>query len=186
MQLADCAAIVERGMLWDGMNWMQVVCPSELRSYVYEAMMRIVRIHCQITDTSRSILQRALSDVVMLLANCYMDMVTQIGQFGLGGMMQALMEIEFVQQTLGAYETSTSKALFSSAIALLRTQTRIPIVSRDPNAPSTSMALAPTEVKDPQLVVNELKEVRDTLKKIRKASEAQFSSFTTQRSVVRV
>eukprot|EP00160_Parvularia_atlantis_P021152 Unigene9050_Nuclearia_a/m.27684 Unigene9050_Nuclearia_a/g.27684 ORF Unigene9050_Nuclearia_a/g.27684 Unigene9050_Nuclearia_a/m.27684 type:complete len:559 (+) Unigene9050_Nuclearia_a:945-2621(+) len=175
-KMSGLSQLVEQGMLWSGVNWLQTQRPNEIRSYAYEVLMRLVKVHHQVTDTSRTILARVMGDVLGLLAVCYADAVAQIGTFGLGGMMQVLLELEFIQQTLAAYETPDSRGNFAGAVTILRALTRLqPAVGAA--AKGGSSELGPTEAKDPPALQAELKELREVLRQAARFSEAQFRCF---------
>jgi len=128
---------------------------TEIRLYVFEALMLLVEFHGKVAPTAKEFLptyggvarpeptprsrhghsecfqfrlaafDRIMSKVLDSIARTLLDLVVQIGSFSVAGMQQALLEIEFIQRTLAAYETVHSKDTFQRIYSTLRASTEV-------------------------------------------------------------
>ncbi|KZO98600.1 hypothetical protein CALVIDRAFT_562045 [Calocera viscosa TUFC12733] len=96
-------AIIRRGILQSAMDWAATGRPTEVRPYMYEALMYLVQIHSQVTLMARPLLERTLSSLVMSIAAEALSCFKQVTKFGMGGMLAATLEIEFFHQTMLQY-----------------------------------------------------------------------------------
>ncbi|KAG6888464.1 hypothetical protein C0992_008432 [Termitomyces sp. T32_za158] len=104
--------ILRSGILDSNMDWYETPQPTEIRSYMYETLIYMVGIHAQVTSAAETLLDRTLSTVVVELAEEALRCFRQVKRFGMGGMLRATLEIEFMHQTLGRYVTpSAAKTL---------------------------------------------------------------------------
>ncbi|KIK70183.1 hypothetical protein GYMLUDRAFT_67436 [Collybiopsis luxurians FD-317 M1] len=105
-------SLVRGGILLDGMDWFETPQPKEIRPYMYETLMYLVGVHAQITSVAESVLERTLNYLAETLAEEALKCFKQVKKFGMGGMLRATLEIEFMHQTLGKYVTpSAAKTL---------------------------------------------------------------------------
>ncbi|KAF8222395.1 hypothetical protein L208DRAFT_1413490 [Tricholoma matsutake] len=105
-------SILRGGILDPNMDWYETPQPTEIRPYMYEALMYLVGIHAQVTSSAESLLDRILNALVNDLAEEALRCFRQVKRFGMGGMLRATLEIEFLHQTLGRYVTpSAAKTL---------------------------------------------------------------------------
>jgi exocyst complex component 2 len=70
---------------------------------MYEALIYLVTVHAQVSAISDGLLSRTLTTLVEALAAEAFTCFKQIPRFGMGGMLRATLEIEFMHQTLGRY-----------------------------------------------------------------------------------
>ncbi|KAF9068906.1 exocyst complex component Sec5-domain-containing protein [Rhodocollybia butyracea] len=104
--------LVRGGILDENMDWYETPQPKEIRPYMYETLMYLVGVHAQITNVAESVLERTLNYLAEALAEEALRCFKQVKRFGMGGMLRATLEIEFLHQTLGKYVTpSTAKTL---------------------------------------------------------------------------
>ncbi|KAF9459756.1 exocyst complex component Sec5-domain-containing protein [Collybia nuda] len=100
------------GILDSNMDWYETPQPTEIRQYMYETLMYLVGIHAQVSRAAEPLLDRTLSTLVNELAEESLRCFRQVKRFGMGGMLRATLEIEFMHQTLGRYVTpSAAKTL---------------------------------------------------------------------------
>ncbi|KAH6909641.1 exocyst complex component Sec5-domain-containing protein [Coprinopsis sp. MPI-PUGE-AT-0042] len=88
-----------------GVDWSQLPQPKEIRPYVYETLMYLVEVHAQVCAAAEPLLARVLNFLADELAREALDCFREVKSFGMGGMLRATLEIEFVHQTLGRYVT---------------------------------------------------------------------------------
>ncbi|KIK99659.1 hypothetical protein PAXRUDRAFT_8739 [Paxillus rubicundulus Ve08.2h10] len=96
-------AILREGILDPEMDWYETPQPNEIRSYMYRALMTLVEIHAQINRVAEGLLERVLHALVEDVAEEALRSFRQVKRFGMGGMLRATLEIEFMHQTLARY-----------------------------------------------------------------------------------
>ncbi|KAI8147481.1 exocyst complex component Sec5-domain-containing protein [Fennellomyces sp. T-0311] len=97
--------IIRQGILLSGVDWYSIPKPTEVHSYVYEALMTLVMVHSQVSSVTKQLVHRAVSALLENMANDCLESFRQVERFGMGGMLQATLEIEFMHQTLQQYVT---------------------------------------------------------------------------------
>lgn len=81
---------------------------TEVHPYIYEAMLQLVLIHAQVTGIAKSLVPRVLMTLVEEMAGEALRCFKKVNGFGMGGMLQATLEIEFLHQTVGQYVSATA------------------------------------------------------------------------------
>jgi exocyst complex component 2 len=118
----NVTSIIRGGILESGMDWyetpqptgmyrlitshyycIQLTCGLEIRPYMYEALIYLVTVHAQVSAISEALLSRTLTVLVEAMATEAFQCFKQVPRFGMGGMLRATLEIEFMHQTLGRY-----------------------------------------------------------------------------------
>ncbi|KAJ2955817.1 hypothetical protein NQZ79_g8250 [Umbelopsis isabellina] len=97
--------IITSGILKGGIDWYNISKPTEVHPFVYEALMSMVMVHSQVTGVSKSLVYRTLSALLENMATDCLESFRQVERFGMGGMLQATLEIEFMHQTLSQFVT---------------------------------------------------------------------------------
>ncbi|KAL1743983.1 exocyst complex component Sec5-domain-containing protein [Schizophyllum fasciatum] len=97
--------ILRSGILSSDMDWYETPQPTEIRPYMYETLLFLVGVHAQVTKVAPALLERTFSFLVEELAEEALRCFRQVKRFGMGGMLRATLEIEFMHQTLGRYIT---------------------------------------------------------------------------------
>ncbi|KAG2338040.1 hypothetical protein BDR05DRAFT_1044844 [Suillus weaverae] len=97
------AAILREGILDRDMDWYETPQPTEIRPYMYKALMGLVEIHAQISRVAENLLERGMHALVENVAQDALLSFKQVKRFGMGGMLRATLEIEFMHQTLARY-----------------------------------------------------------------------------------
>ncbi|KAG0708035.1 exocyst complex component Sec5-domain-containing protein [Suillus ampliporus] len=100
---AIVAAILRDGILDKEMDWYETPQPTEIRTYMYKALMGLVEIHAQISRVAENLLERGMHALVENAAEEALLSFKQVKRFGMGGMLRATLEIEFMHQTLARY-----------------------------------------------------------------------------------
>ncbi|KAF9226332.1 hypothetical protein BS17DRAFT_698632 [Gyrodon lividus] len=109
---AVVTAILREGILDPEMDWYETPQPTEIRPYMYRALMTLVEIHAQISRIAEGLLERVLHALVEDVAEEALRSFRQVKRFGMGGMLRATLEIEFMHQTLARYVSpSAAKTL---------------------------------------------------------------------------
>ncbi|KAJ7151147.1 exocyst complex component sec5 [Mycena filopes] len=100
----NVTAIIRGGILNSAMDWYDTPQPTEIRPYMYEALIYLVTVHAQVSAIADgNLLARTLTALVEALAAEAFECFKAVPRFGMGGMLRATLEIEFMHQTLGRY-----------------------------------------------------------------------------------
>lgn len=119
--------IIRDGILNSGIDWYDTPRPTEIRTYMYDVLLFLVGVHAQVNSVARALLERSLHRLVEDVAQEALDCFTKIEKFGMGGMLRATLEIEFMHQTLVQYVTPTaSQTLTQIYAAISQAYTRRP------------------------------------------------------------
>ncbi|CAG8566578.1 3768_t:CDS:10 [Diversispora eburnea] len=89
--------IVINGITSGEINWYSISKPTALLSLVF--------VHAEISDITKPLVNRALSVLLENMALNCLEAFQKVEKFGMGGMLQATLEIEFMHQTLSQYVT---------------------------------------------------------------------------------
>ncbi|KAF8886545.1 exocyst complex component sec5 [Infundibulicybe gibba] len=109
-------SIIRRGILESDMDWYETPQPTEIRPYMYEVLIFLVGVHAQISGIAEHLFDRALNALVDELADESLRCFRQVKRFGMGGMLRATLEIEFMHQTLGRYVTPAAAKTLSELL----------------------------------------------------------------------
>ncbi|KAL8812028.1 MAG: hypothetical protein Q9223_007394 [Gallowayella weberi] len=136
--------------------------PTELRPYVYEALLLLVNIHTEITTTAPPLLTRAISFLFEQIVLAFFSAFrARTERYSLAALMQATLDVEFVASILSQYTTAKASELQSQVYQELDQRTDN----------SARMRLQ-----------SELPEMRAILKKLREGTRGEFVCFKKQRA----
>ncbi|KAL7749949.1 Exocyst complex component S5 [Sorochytrium milnesiophthora] len=156
-------SVIQRGILQNGINWFTISKPSEVQAWVHDTLMILVHVHAQVLSVaSIGLLVRILTQLSNNLAQSLLDTFRKVDRFGLGGILQATLEVEFIHQTLAVYESPVSIDLFQMTYSAI---TKGWVPEGDP-------AVAKQKLQD------NLGLVKEILIKSRKATAVQFMCFS--------
>ncbi|KAK7439305.1 Exocyst complex component S5 [Stygiomarasmius scandens] len=155
-------SLVRSGILDDNMDWYETPQPREIRPYMYETLMYLVGVHAQVTSVAEGLLERTLNFLAEELAEEALRSFKQVKRFGMGGMLRATLEIEFMHQSLGKYITPTAAKTLSELY----------------NKISQAYARRPGDDN----LQNHLQSVRKTLGDTRRATGIEFLCFRQTKS----
>ncbi|KAJ7775533.1 exocyst complex component sec5 [Mycena metata] len=96
-------AIIRGGIMDPAVDWYDTPQPTEIRPYVHEALVYLVTTHAHISAISKGLVERTLTTLVDALTVEAFQCLTEVPRFGVGGLMRARLEINFIQQALGRY-----------------------------------------------------------------------------------
>lgn len=134
---------------------------TEVRPYVYEALLTLVLVHTQVSTTAPSLASQVLSYLLEQTSKELLDAFREARpRFDLAALMQATLDVEFVAQTLSQYTTERASALQAELYALLDNRT-------------DNQARAALQ--------DHLPAMRDVLKRLRDQSRTEFACFKRPR-----
>ncbi|KAG9001171.1 hypothetical protein FRB93_012253 [Tulasnella sp. JGI-2019a] len=107
------ANIVRGGIVDPSMDWLDTPRPKEVRQYVFTMLVQLVEYHAQVNSVSKGLLERTMNAFVTDITAEALRCFRQIRGFGMGGMLRATLEIEFMHQTLQQYVTPTAAQTFT-------------------------------------------------------------------------
>ncbi|KAJ6484343.1 exocyst complex component sec5 [Mycena vitilis] len=99
----NVTSLIRGGILDSGMDWYETPQPTEIRPYMFEVLIYLVTVHAQVSAISDGLVTRTLTTLAEALAAEAFTSFRQVPRFGMGGMLRATLEIEFMHQTLGRY-----------------------------------------------------------------------------------
>ena len=135
--------------------------PSEVKPYVYEALLTLVLVHTQVSTTAPSLTSQVLSYLLEQASRELLEAFRQQRErYDLAALMQATLDVEFVAQTLSQYTTEKASALQGEVYSLLD--------ARTDNAARAALQ-------------DELPGMRDILKRLRDQSRSEFACFKKPR-----
>ncbi|KAG8825992.1 hypothetical protein FRC18_010152 [Serendipita sp. 400] len=95
--------LMRKGVIDPKIDWFDMPRPTEVRDYIYEILMYLVGVHAEVSAIAKSLLERTLTTLIIETVNEALECFKQIKKFGMGGMLRATLEIEFMHQTLVQY-----------------------------------------------------------------------------------
>ncbi|KAG8807479.1 hypothetical protein FRC17_004444 [Serendipita sp. 399] len=95
--------LVRKGVIDPSIDWYDMPRPTEVRDYIYEILMYLVGVHAEVSAITKNLLERTLTALIVEIVNEALECFRQIKKFGMGGMLRATLEIEFMHQTLVQY-----------------------------------------------------------------------------------
>lgn len=81
---------------------------TDVKPYVYDALLAMVDVHAQVTITAPLLVQQVLSYLLEQLSRELLESFRQRKSFTLGELLQATLDVEFVNQTLSQFNTPKS------------------------------------------------------------------------------
>ncbi|CAG8604734.1 2351_t:CDS:10 [Ambispora gerdemannii] len=149
--------IVEKGILYGNIDWYNISKPTEVHSFVYEALLSLVLVHAEVGDIAKHLVNRTLSCLLEGMAKDCLNAFKKVEKFGMGGMLQATLEIEFMHQTLSQYVTPKAQETLQAIYVTIEQ-------SYDPSQGSGNLQ-------------SELNSVKKLLVESRKSTSLQFLCF---------
>ncbi|KAL8886442.1 MAG: hypothetical protein Q9215_005848 [Flavoplaca cf. flavocitrina] len=157
----DLASMIHTGIT--SSTWVPTTDrPTELRPYVYEALLLLVNIHTEVTTTTPPLLHPIISYLFEQIILAFLSAFrARSERYTLAALMQATLDVEFVASILSQYTTARASELQSQVYQELDQRTDN----------SARMRLQ-----------NELPEMRAILKKLRDGTRGEFICFKKQRT----
>ncbi|KAG8898083.1 hypothetical protein FRC01_011038 [Tulasnella sp. 417] len=160
----DVTGILRAGILDPAMDWLETPRPAEVRQYVFTMLLRMVDYHSKVGAVSKALLERTMTTLVADLTLEALKCFKQIRRFGMGGMLRATLEIEFIHQTLQQYVTPATTTTFTDIYTTISD-----CYERRPDAAQQNLQA-------------QLDGVKQTLSDARKATAINFVCFRRERS----
>lgn len=134
--------------------------PTEVRPYVYEALLLLVYLHTEVSTTAASLTSQIISHLLEQMSVAFLEAFNTRTRYSLAALMQATLDVEFVAQTMSQYTTEQASKIQSQIYLELDR-------GADPDAS--------------KMLQGELPEMRATLKKLREGTRSEFACFKKQR-----
>jgi len=146
------------------MDWLETPRPTEVRQYIFNMLLSMVQVHAKVSAVSKALLERTMTALVGDITTEALKCFKQIRKFGMGGMLRATLEIEFMHQTLQQYVTPTAANTFTEIYTTISDSYE----RRSDNAQQNLQA--------------QLDGVKKTLAEARRATAINFVCFRKERS----
>ncbi|KAI1383150.1 exocyst complex component Sec5-domain-containing protein [Hypoxylon trugodes] len=134
--------------------------PSEVKPYVYEALLTLVLVHTQVSTTAPSMTHQVISYLLEQISRELLECFKARPKFDLGALMQATLDVEFFAQTLSQYTTERASSIQGEIYSMLDSKTDNQARAR---------------------LQDELPGMREVLKKLREQSRSEFACFKRPR-----
>ncbi|KAG0038947.1 hypothetical protein BGZ82_010243 [Podila clonocystis] len=105
--------VITDGILYGGIDWYSMAKPTGVHAFTYEALLSLVVMHAQISEIAPPLVHRALSALLVNMSQDCLRCFQEAGRFGMGGMLQATLEMEFMNHVLKQYKTPSSDEVFA-------------------------------------------------------------------------
>lgn len=157
------AQIVSHGILLAGIDWAEIPKPAGVHAFIYEALLSLVQVHAHVRSIAKPLVTRTITTLVDSLASTTLASFQQIPRFGMGGMLQATLEIEFLHQTLSAFISPKAETLLKQVYETISEKYRR------------------VEQREKDQLGQELERVKQILVHSRKATALEFLCFRRAR-----
>ncbi|TKY90944.1 hypothetical protein EX895_000942 [Sporisorium graminicola] len=155
--------ILSHGILGSGIDWAGIPKPSAVHPFIYQALLSLVQVHAHVRSIAKPLVTRTITTLVDDLAQTTLQSFQRISRFGMGGMLQATLEIEFLHQTLSAFISAKAEALLKQVYETI------------------SHKYKRVEAGDKEQLQHELERVKQILMQSRKATALEFLCFRKSR-----
>ncbi|KAG0082920.1 hypothetical protein BGZ93_002132 [Podila epicladia] len=105
--------VITDGILYGGIDWYSMAKPTGVHAFTFEALLSLVVVHAQISEIAPPLVHRALSALLVNMSQDCLRCFQEAGRFGMGGMLQATLEMEFMNHVLKQYKTPSSDEVFA-------------------------------------------------------------------------
>lgn len=102
-------SLVRNGIL--SPDWGKASHPTDVKPYVYTSLLSLVLVHAQVSVSAPSLLQSIISYLFEATCKEILETLKGIPRFSIGHLLQATLDVEFVNQTLSSFATDRSKEL---------------------------------------------------------------------------
>lgn len=102
------ATTVRNGVLSPAWSPLPGKLATDVKPYIYDALLSMVDVHAQVTITAPSLVQQVLSYLLEQLSRELLESFKQRKTYNLGELLQATLDVEFVNQTLSQFNTPKS------------------------------------------------------------------------------
>ncbi|KAK0556825.1 Exocyst complex component S5 [Tilletia horrida] len=158
--------ILREGILKSGINWQTLPNPSEVHPFIYDALLALVQVHAQVRAVAKPLVNRTITALLEQLAEVTYECFSEVPMFGMGGMLQATLGIEFIHQTLAQYVSPSAEQKLNKVYAM---------VSSKFQRNSATRANNPAE--EAELLKVELEAVKKTLSASRRMTALEYLCF---------
>ena len=134
--------------------------PSDVRPYVYEALLLLVYVHTEVSTTAAPLTNTVLSHLLEQMSISFLGAFEKRSRFPLAALCQATLDVEFVAQTMSQYTTKAAS----------ETQSKLYLALDERTTQDASKQLQ-----------GELPEMRNILKKLREGTRSEFLCFKKER-----
>ncbi|PWN47770.1 hypothetical protein IE53DRAFT_390079 [Violaceomyces palustris] len=159
---------IRTGILQSGIDWQRIPKPSGVHPFIYEALLSLVQVHAQVRSVTKPLVQRTMTALTEELANVTLSCFNEVSRFGMGGMLQATLEIEFMHQTLSHHISNQAESTLKQVYETISQKYQQNLVVQGG--------------KEAEALKNELEAVKRTLVASRKATALEFLCFRKPRS----
>lgn len=160
------SSVFKSGIIHSGIDWATLPSPTQVHPFIYEALLALVQVHAQVQSVTKPLVSRTTLAILESLTEVILDSFQRVPKFGMGGMLQATLEIEFVHQTLTAFLSPKAEATLKQIYE---------VISKKYERVKETTGEAAAE--ESRILQRELEEVKKTLVMSRKMTALEFLCF---------
>ncbi|KAJ9097373.1 hypothetical protein QFC19_006842 [Naganishia cerealis] len=162
-------SITEAGLLGPSEDPLTNVRPKDVRPYMLKDLLYLVDAHAHVTNLAPALTQRVIETLVGELAHSLLQGFSQIRMMGIGAMLSATLEVEFLDRTVLPYVNQEAMNVLNQIYAS---------VSQAYTAYKTSAEGTATGEDN---LSGELEDLKKILLEARRATGVQFICFRQQK-----
>ncbi|CCJ29652.1 unnamed protein product [Pneumocystis jirovecii] len=95
--------IVRNGIHGSSCIWLSDDPPYAIQPYVFNSILSLLVVHSQISNITMNLIFPILTNLVKSLSQALYESFQKIDRFGIGGMLQVIVEVEFIKQVLETF-----------------------------------------------------------------------------------
>lgn len=117
------SGIVRTGILKSGIQWAERDKPTDVSPYVYKALLALVHVHAQVSSVAPSLIERVISELLKHVIVTIVECFRSIDKFSFGGLLQATIDVQLIDQEMSNYITSEIEELCKTAYSTVQEST---------------------------------------------------------------
>ncbi|RKP07761.1 exocyst complex component Sec5-domain-containing protein [Thamnocephalis sphaerospora] len=168
---------LQTGLLMDGYEWTSPHPLEDLRPFVRRFLLSVVLVHAEVHALAPVLERRTLTALQDYIAQSWLAAHSELDRVGLGGFVQSMFEMYFVQKTLSVYCSDLADDHYrQTQAALERAFRRFTSPEQTPEASGLEVTGDPADRK---LLRPAMEKMQERLTACRRASAAEFACFRT-------
>ncbi|KAK9464964.1 exocyst complex component Sec5-domain-containing protein [Lipomyces arxii] len=120
---AQFTSIIRQGVLKSGISWSDLEVPMDVSPYIYRALLQLVTVHAQVSSIASTLVRRVIYDLLYHLVTVLLDSLRHIDRFSVGGMLQATIDVELINQKMADYRSPELDKLYQSCYSCVQDAT---------------------------------------------------------------
>ncbi|KAG5520198.1 hypothetical protein PMAC_001275 [Pneumocystis sp. 'macacae'] len=155
--------IIKNGINGSSHIWLSDDPPHEIQPYVFNSILSLLVVHSQISNIAMNLISRILTSLVKSLSQALYESFQKIDRFSIGGMLQVIVEVEFIKQILETFIDEETFKIFGMIY--------------------THLEEAYHHNDNQEVLQNELEKTKNILINYRRITQVQYCCFRDMQNV---